>query len=277
VIREGEDVLVRLDGANLPDFKKSLFTLSYDPDVLSFRSAELGEFFDDDPAASIYYAQPDKSDGKALLAIDSNTEVAELSGDGPLVYARFQAKQDIEQQSDTKLAMVLDNTARYILDRNGDNILPVPVERQPLRSAITAPPAQANTKHEEVPTTATTPALASGTAAPQQPTGGGLLVSPGSAQPQQQQSSSQSNSTATQDQGGGAHVQPNNKKAGSAATDTGTPVAPQRSPSLPPGTEVVPSSPTTDSGSMVGPLPPAADQQKQDEEAEATGTSGKSR
>jgi hypothetical protein len=101
IIREDDDVLIRLDAENIPDFQKGLFTVTFDPDVLSFRSAELGEFFDDAAASSIYYAEPDKTAGKVLLAVDSNTEVAELSGDGPVVYAKFKAKQDIEDQADT--------------------------------------------------------------------------------------------------------------------------------------------------------------------------------
>src|SRR5207249_1339333 len=63
VVREDEPLYVRIDADNLPAFSKGLFTLSYDPDQLSFRQAELGEFFDDDKDAKLFYMQPDKLAG----------------------------------------------------------------------------------------------------------------------------------------------------------------------------------------------------------------------
>jgi len=139
VVREDDAIFVRLDSSQLPAFDKGLFTVTYDINKLSFRGAELGEFFDDDPAASIYYAQPDKTEGKVLIAIDSNTEVTELSGDGTLAYLKFTAKTDIETQADTQLALVADTAARYILDKDGENILPLPVTRPPYKTEAIIP------------------------------------------------------------------------------------------------------------------------------------------
>jgi hypothetical protein len=140
VIREDDSVLVRLEGDNIPDFKKGLFTVSFDPNVLSFREAELGEFFDDAPDADIYFAQPDKMDGKVLLAIDSNTEVSEMSGTGPVAYLKFKAKQDITDREATQLALVQDTASQYILDLDGENVLPLPVERPVFQTALVMPP-----------------------------------------------------------------------------------------------------------------------------------------
>lgn len=139
VVREDDAVFVKLDASQLPSFDKGLFTVTYDFDKLSFRGAELGEFFDDDPAASIYYAQPDKAQGKVLIAIDANTELTELSGSGTLAYLKFTAKQDIESQADTQLALVADTAARYILDKNGENVLPLPVTTPPFMTDVIMP------------------------------------------------------------------------------------------------------------------------------------------
>lgn len=139
VVREDDDVLVRIDGKNLPAFYKGLVTVSFDPDVLSFRTAELGEFFDDATHAAIYYAQPSKTDGKVLIAVDSNQELSDLSGDGALVYLKFKAKRDIESQKDTQLALVADSSARYVLNRDGDNVVPLPVEHPTYRTDVIMP------------------------------------------------------------------------------------------------------------------------------------------
>jgi hypothetical protein len=139
MVREDDDVLVRVDGKNLPAFFKGLVTVSFDPDVLSFRTAELGEFFDDASQAAIYYAQPSKTDGKVLVAIDSNQELSDLSGDGALVYLKFKAKRDIESQSDTQLALVADTAARYVLNRDGDNVVPLPVEHPIYQTDVIMP------------------------------------------------------------------------------------------------------------------------------------------
>ena len=66
IVREDDPVFVKLDGTNIPAFNKGLFTITFDPDKLSFREAQLGEFFDDAPNSTIYYAEPDKTAGKVL-------------------------------------------------------------------------------------------------------------------------------------------------------------------------------------------------------------------
>jgi hypothetical protein len=141
MVREDEPLFIRIDGDNLPAFQKGLFTLSFDPDLLSFREAELGEFFDDSRgAAELFYAQPDKLSGKVILAIDSNTELTELSGGGPLLYVKFKAKRDIETREQTQLALVQDTASQYVLDGAGDNILPMAVDHPVYATALVMPP-----------------------------------------------------------------------------------------------------------------------------------------
>lgn len=151
VVREDEYVFVKLEADNIPSFYKGLFTLEYDFNKLSFRDAELGDFFDDSPSASLYYAQPDKTAGKVLLAIDSNTELVNLSGSGELVYVKFKAKEDIGDMADTGLTLVSDASARYILDRNGENVLPQPVDYPIFRTSVTAPPQLATFNRQNTP------------------------------------------------------------------------------------------------------------------------------
>ncbi len=153
VVREDESVYVRIDGSNLPDFDKGLFTLSYDNTKLSFRDAELGEFFDDFSDASIYYAQPNKDEGKVLLAVDSNTMLSEPSGDGPLVYIKFKAKEDLADAEESQLSMVMDTSARYILNKDGENILPLPLNLPPWRTTTTMPPDLPNYERKNTPGT----------------------------------------------------------------------------------------------------------------------------
>ncbi|MCB1218130.1 hypothetical protein KDL44_12100 [bacterium] len=153
VVREDESVYVRIDGSNLPDFDKGLFTLSFDNTKLSFREAELGEFFDDYSDASIYFAQPNKDEGKVLIALDSNTVITEPSGDGPLVYVKFKAKEDLETSDETQLSMVMDTSARYILDKDGTNVLPLPLNLPPWRTQLVMPPELPNYERENTPGT----------------------------------------------------------------------------------------------------------------------------
>ena len=181
VVREDENVYVRVDGSNLPDFGKGLFTLSYDNTKLSFRDAELGEFFDDYGDASIYYAQPDKDVGRVLLAVDSNTIVSEPSGDGPLVYVKFKAKESLEDVDETQLAMVMDTSARYILNKDGANVLPLPLNLPPWRTELIMPPDLPNYERKN------TPGLEAGS------TPGGNRTPPGSQLPTQSGSNQTTN------------------------------------------------------------------------------------
>lgn len=153
VVHEDQPLYVMLKGSNIPTFYKGLFTLTFDPNKLSFRDAELGEYFDDAPDASLFYAEPDKMAGKVLLAVDSNLKVGELGGNGPMVYVKFTAKQDLTDRADTQLAMVMDTSARYILDRNGKNVLPLPVETTPFRTETVMPAQLGEYQPEERPGT----------------------------------------------------------------------------------------------------------------------------
>jgi hypothetical protein len=139
MVREDEPLFIRVDADNLPAFHKGLFTLSFDPDMLSFREAELGEFFDDARGADLFYMQPDKLAGKVIFAIDSNTELAELAGGGPLLYVKFKAKRDIASRDETELALVQDTASQYVLDGAGDNILPLAVEHPVYATALVMP------------------------------------------------------------------------------------------------------------------------------------------
>ena len=154
IVREDEPLYVRIDGANLPSFYKGLFTVMFDATKLSMREAELGDFFDDAPGASIYYAQPSKTDGRVLLAIDSNTEISDLSGDGSLVYLKFKAKEDLFDQATTQLALVMDTSARYILNTEGENVLPLPADRPAYRTSTIMPPELPQYEREQTPGTA---------------------------------------------------------------------------------------------------------------------------
>jgi hypothetical protein len=193
VVNEDDTFVVKLDGSGIPAFQKGLFTITYDINKLSFRDAQLGEFFDDASNSSIYYAQPDKTDGKVLIAVDTNSEITDLSGDGPLIYMKFKAKADLAKQEDTQLAMVTDTSARYILNADGDNVLPVPVERPAYKTEVVMPPVteykRDNTAGQGLPATpgqanpATpgTPA-AGGAAGNQQQQQGGILGGSGGSQ-----------------------------------------------------------------------------------------------
>jgi hypothetical protein len=140
MVREDEPLFIRIDGDNLPAFDKGLLTLSFDPDLLSFREAELGEFFDDAPGSELFYAQPDKLAGKVILAVEGNTELSNLSGGGPLLYVKFKAKRDIESRDATQLALVQDTASQYVLDASGDNILPLATEHGKYQTALVLPP-----------------------------------------------------------------------------------------------------------------------------------------
>jgi hypothetical protein len=169
IVKEDDAFLVRIDGDNIPAFDKGLITLTYDINALSFREAELGEIFDDAPDAKLFYAQPDKNNGRVLLALDSNTEIADLGGTDPVIYIRFKAKKDLEDESSTGLALVTDSTATYILDHDGNNVLPIPVEKPAYRTEITLPPANANYPRDENALSPEGPAVAG-----EQPPAGGV-------------------------------------------------------------------------------------------------------
>jgi hypothetical protein len=218
VVREDDAFFVKLDGENIPAFQKGLFTVTFDNDKLSFRDVELGEFFDDAPNASVFYAQPDKNEGKVLIAVDTNTELSELTGDGPLVYMKFKAKADLSTRDDAQLAMVTDTTARYILDGAGDNVLPMPVERAAFKTDTIMPPVtefkRDNTPGQNTPATpGQQPAGAAGAGA-----GAGAVTPPTGG-------AAQTPASGTPSGGGGGKVTPG---AGgqSPGTGGGTPTPP---------------------------------------------------
>ncbi len=153
VLREDDPLYIALEASNIPEFNKGLITLTFDPNSLSFRDADLGDFFDDSPAASLFYAQPDKTAGKVLLAMDANTMITELGGNGNLAYIKFTAKQDLASREDSQLALVMDTSARYILNYDGENVLPLPVESPVYRTTTTMPPELPEYNRERYPGT----------------------------------------------------------------------------------------------------------------------------
>jgi hypothetical protein len=189
VLREDDPLYIALEATNIPEFNKGLITLTFDPNRLSFRDADLGDFFDDSPAASLFYAQPDKTEGKVLLAMDANTMITELGGNGDLAYIKFTAKQDLASREDSQLALVLDTSARYILNYDGENVLPLPVESPVYRTTTTMPPELPEYNRERYP--GTEAGTLPGTQ-PQAPAAGTVPVTPGQPQtPASQQTGTQ--------------------------------------------------------------------------------------
>jgi hypothetical protein len=62
--------------------------------------------------------QPDKTEGKVLLAIDTNTELSIFWWRRTAL--RVLVKQDVGDLADSGPTMVADASARYILDREGE-------------------------------------------------------------------------------------------------------------------------------------------------------------
>lgn len=202
-MREDEAVYVELNAENIPAFDKGLFTIQFDPYKLSFRDAELGEFFDDSPASTIYSAQPDKMQGKVLLAVDTNSNILDISGDGVLAYIKFKAKEDLSERSETGLMLIADTNARYILNQNGENVLPLLVENPPFRTGTQMPPEQPGFDRDNTP----------GTDAPAQDAGAGQAGQNQGARP-----------------GGNTQASTQTYGAGAAAAPAGTPTPGSGSP-----------------------------------------------
>jgi hypothetical protein len=168
--------------------------------------------------------------------------------------------------------MVMDTAARYVLDREGDNVLPVPVERTALRSAITAPPVQPDVTRETplaeggTPGPAgTTPGTTPGATGTTPGTGAtGTIINPGAQAGQQQQQQS----SVVPNQGGQVAVPGGVKPAGGTGAATAKPVSDigadesGKAASSDGATGQKPVAPLTDGEAsgpqMVGPMPPGA-------------------
>jgi len=143
---EDDYLVVELRAKNIPNYYKGLFTLSFDPTVLSFRVVEKGGFFPEDYRASIYYAQPPMNPGKATVAISAD-EVGLPKGDGVLARVIFKLKEDVQDPTTLEIKQVTDPEARYILNAEGANILPQTGDK-PLFATewIDPPPAPTQTR-----------------------------------------------------------------------------------------------------------------------------------
>lgn len=164
---EDDYLVVELRAKNIPNYYKGLFTLSFDPAILSFRSAEKGSFFPADYRASIFYAQPPMNPGKVTVAIAAD-EVGLPKGEGVVSRVIFKLKEDVQDPTTLVITQVADAEARYILDADGANILPA-VADKPLFSTdwIDPPPAptQSRTQQQTAEDIPQTPAPPSGSAA----------------------------------------------------------------------------------------------------------------
>ena len=182
---EDDYLVVELRAKNIPNYYKGLFTLSFDPAILSFRSAEKGDFFPADYRASIFYAQPPMNPGKVTIAISAD-EVGLPKGDGVVSRAIFKLKEDVQDPTTLDVRQMTDAEARYILNAEGSNILPQTTDK-PLFATdwIDPPPAptQSRTQQQpaaDMPSTPTPPTTSS-------PRTGGSSAAPSTGQPVMQQ------------------------------------------------------------------------------------------
>lgn len=161
---EDDYLVVELRAENITNYYKGLFTLSFDPAILSFRSAEKGSFFPADYRASIFYAQPPMNPGKVTVAISAD-EVGLPKGEGVVSRVIFKLKEDVQDPTALVITQVTDAEARYILDADGANILPA-VADKPLYATdwIDPPtaPEQTRTQQEPAADMPQTPAPPSG-------------------------------------------------------------------------------------------------------------------
>jgi hypothetical protein len=166
-LHEDDYLVVELRAKNITNYYKGLFTLSFDPAILSFRSAEKGSFFPADYRASIFYAQPPMNPGKVTVAISAD-EVGLPKGDGVVARVIFKVKEDVQDPTTLDITQVTDAEARYILDADGTNILPA-VADKPLFATdwIDPPPAptQSRTQQQTTEDIPQTPAPPSSSAA----------------------------------------------------------------------------------------------------------------
>ena len=125
---------------NITNYSKGLFTVSYDPTKLSFRTVETGAFFPAEAKKSLYFAQPPGETGKVTMAI-SVDQLDLPQGDGVAARVIFKVKEDIADPASLDIAQVTSEEARYVLDAEGKNILPAVPDKPIYATEWTEPPA----------------------------------------------------------------------------------------------------------------------------------------
>jgi len=175
-LNEEDYLVVELRGENIPQFRKGLFTITYDPTKVSFKLAEIGSFFSKEAENSIYYAEPPGKKGSVTLALA--TEAVDLpKGDGTLARLIFRVKEAVSEPRTLDFKEVTTEDARYILNVDGDNVLPAPIEKPAFATEwVEPPPRPTQTRPsagQEVPQTPQPPA----TQRPQRPELGGTQTS----------------------------------------------------------------------------------------------------
>ncbi|MCD6282387.1 hypothetical protein J7J84_02120 [bacterium] len=138
---EDDYLVVEVRVKNVPSYSKGLFTLSFDPTELSFRLVETGDFFADGYRTSLFYAQPPNNPGKVTIAIAAD-EVGLPKGDGVAARAIFKVKETLNDPSQLNISEVMTEESRYILDAEGNNVLPLVVEHPIYATEWTEPPAR---------------------------------------------------------------------------------------------------------------------------------------
>ncbi len=124
---------------NITNYSKGLFTISYDPTKLSFRTVETGDFFPADAKKSLYFAQPPGATGKVTMAI-SVDQLGLPEGDGVAARVIFKVKEDIADPASLNISQVTSEESRYVLDAEGKNILPAIPDKPIYATEWTEPP-----------------------------------------------------------------------------------------------------------------------------------------
>lgn len=137
---EDDYLVVELRGHNIPVFDKGLFTINFDPSALSFKIAEPGSFFPQGYRTSVYFAQPPGTPGKVTIAIAAE-EVGLPKGDGVIARAIFKVKDNVDEPSSLQISEGTSPEARYILNPQQENVLPVAATRPVFAAEWVEPPA----------------------------------------------------------------------------------------------------------------------------------------
>ncbi len=136
---EDDYLVVEVRVKNVPSFSKGLFTIKFDPTILSFRLVETGDFFPKDYRTSLFYAQPPNYPGKVTVAVSAD-EVGLPKGDGVVARTIFKVKETINDPSQLSISEVMSEESRYILDAEGVNVLPLVTEHPVYATEWTEPP-----------------------------------------------------------------------------------------------------------------------------------------
>jgi len=137
---EDDYLVVEVRVKNIPSYGKGLFTLKFNPAELSFRLVETGDFFKDGYRTSLFYAQPPNDPSKVTVAIAAE-EVGLPKGDGVAARAIFKVKETLNDPGQLEISEVMTEEARYILDAEGVNVLPLVTEHPIYATEWTEPPA----------------------------------------------------------------------------------------------------------------------------------------